>query len=72
MFWGTTTEHRSPDRCCVYSFFVSEKEKGADPVEDTVPKVNGDGLDLSMAGTPKGSVDNGLAVKGDPEDTSDT
>ena len=34
-------------------FCVSEK-KGADPVEDTVPKVNGDGVDLSMAGTRKG------------------
>ena len=37
----------------VFTVFVSEK-KGADPVEDTVPKVNGDGVDLSMAGTPKG------------------
>ena len=35
------------------AFCVSEKEKGADSVEDTVPKLNGDGLDLSMAGTPK-------------------
>ena len=37
----------------VFTVFVSEK-KGADPVEDTVPKVNGDGVDLSMAGTRKG------------------
>ena len=35
------------------AFCVSEKGKGAHPVEDTVPKLNGDGLDLSVAGTPK-------------------
>ena len=31
---------------------VSEKEKGEEPVEVTVTKVNVDGFDLSMTGTP--------------------